>query len=147
MLQIFYTNITSAHPNCVKKSIQNIVSLFLEGDVDICKILRSKFFTIWRKEPHVLPTTYDLVKKLVRKSIKFLGRVLTRKELRRIDRGSKNKICSKNELRRRGLRFICKGPWALNHSCIGHKEEKNKEQEEIPSDHCEQQREIIQGGL
>ncbi len=70
--------------------MQNIVSLFLEGDADICKILRSKMLTIWRKEPKVSPTTYDLVEKLVRKNIKLLIVVQTRKELRRIDGGSKN---------------------------------------------------------
>ena len=103
--------------------MQNIVSLFLEGDANICKILRSKLLTIWRKELQGLPTTYYLVKNLVKKNIKLLRRVLTRKELRRIDGGSKNKICNKNELRRRGLYFIYKGSHALNHSCAGNKEE------------------------
>lgn len=69
LLQIFYTNITSAHLDCVKTSMQKIVSLFLEGDVDICKILRSKLLTICRKEPKASPTAYDLVEKLVRKNI------------------------------------------------------------------------------
>ena len=36
----------------------------------------------------VSPTSYDLVKKFVRKNIKLLRRVLTRKKLRRIDGGS-----------------------------------------------------------
>lgn len=67
--------------------------------------------------------------------------MLTKKELKTIDGGRKNK-CSKtynkNELRRRGLCYICKRPWALNHSCLGdRKEETRKEQEEIPSNHGE----------
>jgi len=68
----------------------------------------------------------------------LLRRVLTRKELKRIKGGSKNKenkTCSKNELRRRELCFIYKGSWALNHSCPDErKEEKRTEQKEIPSD-------------
>jgi len=69
--------------------MQKIVSLFLEGYADICKIIRSKLFTIWRKELTVSSDTYDLVDKLVRKNIKFLKRVFTKKELMRIDGGSK----------------------------------------------------------
>ena len=117
LFQIFYTSITSAHSDQVKACMQNIVSLFLKGDADICKILRSKLLTIWKKEPKVSLAAYDLVKKLVKKNIKWLRKVLTKKELRRIDGESKNKICNKNELRRRGLCFIFKGTWALNHSC------------------------------
>ena len=84
------------------------------------------------------PAAYDLVEKLVRKNIKWLKKVLTKKDLRRIDGESKNKICSKNELRRRGLCFICKGPWALNHSCPGDKKKETKtKQEEITSNHGE----------
>ena len=103
LLQKFYSSITSAHSDHVKACMQNIVSMFLKGDADICKILRSKLLTIWRKEPKVSPAAYDLVEKLVRQNIKWLKKVLTRKELRRIDGERKNKISSKNELRRRGL--------------------------------------------
>ena len=109
MLQNFYIIIILAHSDHVKACMQKIVSLFL-GDADICKILRSKLLTIWRRKPKVSPVSYDLVEKLVRKNIKLLRKVLTRKELRRIDRESKIKIYSKSELRRRGLCFICKGP-------------------------------------
>lgn len=31
--------------------------------------------------------------------------------------------CSKNESRRKGLCFICKGPWGLDHSCLSDIEE------------------------
>ena len=94
-----------------------IISLFL-GDTDIYKILRSELLTIWRKKLTVSPSAYDLVHKLVVKKIKFLKRVLTKKEHKMIDGRSKNKgiiTYNKNELRRRGLYLICKGPLALNH--------------------------------
>lgn len=87
----------------------------------------------------VSPVAYDLVLKLVRKNINVLKRVLTKKELIRVDGGSKNKRskgCSKNEQRRRGLCFICKGLWEPNHSCRGNKNEATRmEQKEIPSNH------------
>lgn len=138
LFQIFYTNITSSHQKSFKTSMQNIMPLFLEGDANMCKILRSKLLTIWRKELIVSPGAYDLVERLVMQNIKFLWRVLTKKELKTIDRGSKNKgskTCSKNELRRRGLPFICKGHYALNHSCLGDKEATRVEQLETPSHH------------
>lgn len=50
VFQNFYTNIASTHLDSVKTNMQKIVSLFLKGDVDIYKILRSKMLTIWRKE-------------------------------------------------------------------------------------------------
>ena len=54
---------------------------------------------------------------------------MTREELLRFD-GS----CNKNELRRKGLCFICKGPWGPKHSCMGDTEETTGgDQEEIPS--------------
>lgn len=115
------------------------MSLLLEGDVDICKILRSKLLTILRKEQLASPASYHLVENLIRQKIKLLKRVLTQKELTRIYKVSKNKgskVCSKNELRRRGLCFICKGPWEPNHSCPGdRKEEIRIGQEGIPSYH------------
>lgn len=55
-----------------------------------------------------------------------------------INGGSKNKgskTYNKNEIRRRGLCFIYKGPWAPNHSCLGDKETTRVEQLETPSDH------------
>ena len=112
-----------------------IVCLFLEGDADVCKILRCKLLTIWKKELKVSSATYDPVRKLVKKNIKFLRRVLTRKDLRNIDGGSNNKICNKNDRRRRGVWFIYKGPWALNHLCPGEKEETKADQLETPSNH------------
>ena len=77
------------------------------------------------------------------------------------DNQSNNEICSKNKLRRRGLCFISKGPWALNHSCPGDKKKATKTKEEdITSHHGEyfvdgsidlqdgeQHHDIIQGGL
>lgn len=135
VFQKFYTIITSARPDRVKTSMQMIMSLFLEGDVDICKILRSNLLIIWRKELIVSSSAYDLVEKLVMQKIKLLRRALTRKALKRIDGRSKNKenkTCSKNELRKQGLCFICKGPWALNHSCPGERKEATRtKQKEI----------------
>lgn len=90
-LQNFYTSIISTHSDHVKECMQNIVSLFWKGDVDICKVLRAKLLTIWRKEPIILPNTYDLVEKLVTQNKKVLRRVLTKKELRRIDGGERTK--------------------------------------------------------
>ena len=119
--------------------MQKIVSLFLEGDSDICRILRSKALTIWRKKLVVLPVAYDLVETLVMQNIKLLKRVLTRKELKRIDGGSnnkENKTFGKNELRRRGLCFICKGLSSLNHSCLGERKETTlTEKKNITSGH------------
>ena len=91
LLQSFYTNITSDHPKNIKTSMQTIMSLFLEGYVDICKILRSNVLTIWRKELIVSPSTYDLGENFIMQNIKFLKRVLTKKELKMIDGGSMNK--------------------------------------------------------
>lgn len=108
-LQNFYTSVTSGQLDHVKTCMQKNVSLLLKGDVNICKILRSKFLTIWRKEPMVSPSAYDLFNNLVMQNIKLLRKVLTRKDLRRIDGERKNKTCSKNELRIWGLCFICNG--------------------------------------
>jgi len=118
--------------------MKNIVSMVLKEDANVCKILRSKLLTIWRNEPMESRAAYDLVEKLVRQNIKLLRRVLTRKEFRRIDGESKNTTYNKNERRRRGLCFICKGPWALNDSCPSDRKEATKiEKEEIPLDHGE----------
>lgn len=79
------------------------MSLILKGYADICKILRSKLLIIWRKELIVSPAACDLVEKLVLQNIKLLKRLMTSKELKRIEGGSnkkENKTCSKNELRR-----------------------------------------------
>lgn len=103
------------------------MSLFLEEGVDICKILRSKLLINWKNELVVSLAAYDLVKKLFMQNIELLRKVLTRMNSKRIDGGSnkkENKTCSKNELIRRGLCFICKGTWALNHSCPGGRKEE-----------------------
>ena len=78
-------------------------------DRAICEQLRSKLLAIWRKELIVLPAAYELAKGLIKQSIKLLRKKLTKEEL--------TKICgdNKNELRRKGLCFVCKGVSALDH--------------------------------
>jgi len=39
---------------------------------------------------------------------------------------ARKKTYSKYEPRMRGLCFICKGPWDLNHSCPGDRKEATK---------------------
>jgi len=47
---------------------------------------------------------------------------------------TKSQTCSKHELRRKGLCFICKETWGPNHSCLSNTEEMTPGgQEEIPS--------------
>lgn len=65
VFQNFYTRITSSHLGRVTTNMQKIMSFFLEGDANICKILISKILTIWRKELMVSLVSYDLVEKLV----------------------------------------------------------------------------------
>lgn len=84
VFQKFYTSITSSHLDFFKTSIKKIESLFLEGDADIYKILRPKLLTICGKELVVSSVAYNQVEWLFMKNIKFLIRVLTKKELERI---------------------------------------------------------------
>ena len=77
----------------------------------------------------VSPVAYSLVERLVEQNIGLFRRQLTREEQLRYE-GS----CSKNEMRRKGLCFVCKGPWGLDHSCLSNTEETEVEQEEIPFD-------------
>ena len=87
---------------------------------------------IWRKELIVSHVAYELAEGLIKQSIKLRRKKLTKEELTNIC-GDNN-----NELRRKGLCFVCKGVWDLNHSCPSDKKEAKKiEQEEIPSDHGE----------
>ena len=75
-------------------------------------------------------TAYELAKRLVQQNIELFRRQLTREELLRFG-GS----CNKNEMRRKGLCFVYKGPWEPDHSCLSDAEEMTAvEQEEIPSD-------------
>jgi len=58
--------------------------------------------------------------------------VFTKKEIKIIYGGSKkkgSKTCSENEI------IICKGPWALNHSCPSDMEVIREEQLKTPLDH------------
>ena len=72
---------------------------------------------------------YGLAKRSVEQKIGWFRRQLTREELLRFG-GS----CSKNELRRKGLCFICKEPWGPNNSCLSDVGEMTEvEHEEIPS--------------
>ena len=77
----------------------------------------------------VSPAAYELAQGLVEKNFELFRRHLTRDELFQFG-GS----CSRNELRRKGLCFICKGPWGLGHSCLSDVDDVAEAgQEGIPS--------------
>jgi len=66
---------------------------------------------------------------LVRQNIKLLRGDFTKKEITSIDGGRKNKgiiTINKNEMRRKGLFFICKGCWGAKHSCPGDRKEETR---------------------
>ena len=70
---------------------------------------------------------YELVERLVEENIRLFKRQLTRKKLLKF-----GGTCSKNDMRRKGLYFIYKGP---DHSCLSDIEEMTEvEQMDIPSD-------------
>lgn len=74
--------------------------------------------------------SYELAERLVEHNIGLFDRQLTREELLRFAAS-----CSRNELRRKGLCFICKEPWGPNHSCLSDIEDMTEvEQMDIPSD-------------
>ena len=61
----------------------------------------------------VSPVGYGLAERLVEQNTGLFRRQLTKEEHLRFG-GS----CNKNEMRRKGLCFICKGPWGPDHSCL-----------------------------
>ena len=61
----------------------------------------------------VSPVAYELAQGLVEQNIELLRRQLTREELLQLGGSG-----SRNELRRKGLCFICKESWGPNHSCL-----------------------------
>ena len=76
----------------------------------------------------VSPVAYKLAKSLVEQNIGCFRRVLTREELLQF-----GGLGSKNELRRKGLCFICKEPWRPNHSCLSDVDDVAEvEKEKIP---------------
>ena len=129
MLQYFCNGITTSHPNFIKTDMQKIMSPILGEDRAICEQLRSKLLAIWRKELIASPAAYELVEGLIKQSIKLLRKKLTKEELTKIFGDIKN------ELRRKGLCFVCKGVWALDHSCLDNKEATRIEKLETSSDH------------
>ena len=77
----------------------------------------------------VSPAAYELAQGLVEQNIEFLRRQLTREE--RLQFGGPG---SRNELRRKGICFICKEPWGPNHSCLRDADEVAEvEQGDTPS--------------
>ena len=77
----------------------------------------------------VSPVAYELAQGLVEKNIRLFRRHLNREELLQFG-GSYNR----NELRRKGLCFICKEPWGPDHSCLRDADEVAEvEQVDIPS--------------
>ena len=91
--------------------------------------LQTQLLSIWRRERLVSPAAYELAQGLVEQNIEFLRRQLTREEQLQFGRSG-----SKNELRRKGLCFICKEPWGPDHSCVRDADEVAEvEQVGIPS--------------
>lgn len=79
----------------------------------------------------VSPAAYKLAERLVEQNIVLFRRRLTQEELRWI---YGDQPCSKNELKRKGLCFICKEPWGPNHSYLRDVEEMVEvQQKDIPS--------------
>ena len=77
----------------------------------------------------VSPNACEIAERLVEQNIGLFRRQLTKEELLRFG-GS----CNKNEMRRKGLCFVCKGPLGPDHSCLGDAEEVTEvAREDIPS--------------
>ena len=75
------------------------------------------------------PAAYELAQGLVEQNIGLFRRQLTREELLQFGGSS-----SRNELRRKGLCFICKEPWQPDHSCLSDADGATEvEQKGIPS--------------
>ena len=71
----------------------------------------------------------DLAQGLVEQNIRLFRRQLTKEELLQF-----GGLGSRNELRRKGLCFICKEPWGPDHSCLRDTDEVAKvEQADVPS--------------
>ena len=93
--------------------MQSILSSYMRDHETICRKLQIRLLSIWRRKRLVSPAAYELAQGLVEQNIEFLRRQLTREE--RLQFGGSG---SKNELRRKGLCFICKEPWGPDHSCL-----------------------------
>ena len=77
----------------------------------------------------VSPAAYEIAQGLVEQNIGLFRRQLTREELLQFGGSG-----SRNELRRKGLCFICKEPWGPDHSCLSDADDVAEvEQEGIPS--------------
>ena len=77
----------------------------------------------------VSPAAYELAQGLVEQNIEFLRRQLTKEE--QLQFGGSG---SRNELRRKGLCFICKEPCGPDHSCLRDADEVAEvEQVDVPS--------------
>ena len=90
----------------------------MRGHDAIFRELQSQLLSVWKREQLVSPAAYELTERLVEQNIVLFRRQLTKEELLRLG-GS----CSKNELRRKGLCFICKEPWGPYYSCLSDIEE------------------------
>ena len=131
ILQMFrcFFSIRKHHPDIIIAHMQSILSSCMGHDETICRKLQTKLLNIWRRKRLVSPAAYELAQGLVEQNIEFLGRQLTREERLQFRRSG-----SRNELRRKGLCFICKEPWGPDHSCVRDADEVAKvEQVDIPS--------------
>ena len=112
MFQCFF-NIRRHHPDTVITHMQfMLLSCMRDRDV-IFRELQTRLLSIWRREQLVSPAAYELAQGLVQQNIELFKRQFTREELLQFGGSG-----SRNELRRKGLCFICKEPWGPNHSCL-----------------------------
>ena len=104
MFQCFFS-IRRHHPDTVIAHMQSILSSCMRDHETIGRELQTRLLSVWRREQLVSPAAYELAQGLVEQNIEFLRRQLTREE--RLQFGGSS---SRNELRRKGLCFICKEP-------------------------------------
>lgn len=112
MFQCFFS-IRKHHFDTVIAHMQSILSSCMRRRDAICRELQSLLLFAWRRAQLVSPIAYGLAERLVGQNIGLFRRQLTREEQFRFG-GS----CNKNEMRRKGPCFICKGPWGPGHSCL-----------------------------
>ncbi|KAH9316840.1 hypothetical protein KI387_018609, partial [Taxus chinensis] len=118
MFHCFVDKIRKYHTNEIKAAMQNILSLILDEDDDISKLLLSNLSSIWRKEQVVSPTTHWLSKTVIEHRIQKIQIQLTEEEA--IAHGlqvTRIPMMSKNHMRRQGLCFSCKEFQGPNHQC------------------------------
>lgn len=102
MFQCFFS-IRRHHPDTVIAHMQSILSSCMRDHETISRKLQTWLLSIWRRKQLVSPAAYELAQGLVEQNIGLFRRQLTREELLQFGGSG-----SRNELRRKGLCFICK---------------------------------------